>query len=77
MDLKLYFQIAREMVISPQNAKLGLTQLVKKIGMVDLPDNPDGELIKYRVYPFITDWYFPICIDLSRSLCLIAFFSVS
>lgn len=43
------------MVISPQNAKLGLTQLVKKIGMVDLPDNPDGELIKYRVYPFITD----------------------
>ncbi|ESQ27161.1 hypothetical protein EUTSA_v100180711mg, partial [Eutrema salsugineum] len=40
--------IAREMVISPQNARLGLTQLVKKIGMVDLPDNPDGELIKYR-----------------------------
>ena len=43
------------MVISPQNTKLGLTQLVKKIGMVDLPDNPDGELIKYRVHPFITD----------------------
>ncbi|CAN8240453.1 unnamed protein product [Cochlearia groenlandica] len=47
-DLEKITKIAREMVISPQNAKLGLTQLVKKIGMVDLPDNPDGELIKYR-----------------------------
>ncbi|KAH0874443.1 hypothetical protein HID58_071805 [Brassica napus] len=47
-DLEKITKIAREMVISPQNTKLGLTQLVKKIGMVDLPDNPDGELIKYR-----------------------------
>ncbi|VVB11569.1 unnamed protein product [Arabis nemorensis] len=47
-DLEKITKIAREMVISPQNAKLGLTQLVKKLGMVDLPDNPDGELIKYR-----------------------------
>ncbi|KAJ0256660.1 ATP-dependent zinc metalloprotease FTSH 12 [Hirschfeldia incana] len=47
-DLEKITKIAREMVISPQNAKLGLTQLVKKIGMMDLPDNPDGELIKYR-----------------------------
>ncbi|CAH2067907.1 unnamed protein product [Thlaspi arvense] len=47
-DLEKITKIAREMVISPQNARLGLTQLVKKIGMVDLPDNPDGELIKYR-----------------------------
>jgi cell division protease FtsH len=47
-DLEKITKIAREMVISPQSARLGLTQLVKKIGMVDLPDNPDGELIKYR-----------------------------
>ncbi|CAA7062112.1 unnamed protein product [Microthlaspi erraticum] len=47
-DLEKITKIAREMVISPQNTRLGLTQLVKKIGMVDLPDNPDGELIKYR-----------------------------
>ncbi|KFK42356.1 hypothetical protein AALP_AA2G245500 [Arabis alpina] len=47
-DLEKITKIAREMVISPQNARLGLTQLVKKLGMVDLPDNPDGELIKYR-----------------------------
>ncbi|KAL1205616.1 ATP-dependent zinc metalloprotease FTSH 12 [Cardamine amara subsp. amara] len=47
-DLEKITKIAREMVISPQNVRLGLTQLVKKIGMVDLPDNPDGELIKYR-----------------------------
>jgi len=55
------------MVISPQSARLGLTQLVKKIGMVDLPDNPDGELIKYRVYPLIRDWYYPIFADLTYS----------
>lgn len=42
-------QIAREMVISPQNARLGLTQLTKRVGLLDRPDNPDGELIKYRV----------------------------
>ncbi|KAK8542540.1 hypothetical protein V6N12_015136 [Hibiscus sabdariffa] len=40
--------IAREMVISPQNARLGLTQLTKRVGLLDRPDNPDGELIKYR-----------------------------
>ena len=42
-------QIAREMVISPQNAKLGLTQLTKRVGLLDRPDSPDDELIKYRV----------------------------
>lgn len=46
---KLFLQIAREMVISPQNARLGLTALTKRIGLVDRPDNPDGELIRYRV----------------------------
>lgn len=43
------FQIAREMVISPRNPRLGLTALTKRIGLVDQPDNPDGEIIRYRV----------------------------
>lgn len=37
------------MVISPANSRLGLTRLIKKAGMMDRPDNPDGELIKYKV----------------------------
>ncbi|XP_039002413.1 ATP-dependent zinc metalloprotease FTSH 12, chloroplastic-like [Hibiscus syriacus] len=41
-------KIAREMVISPQNARLGLTQLTKRVGLLDQPDSSDGELIKYR-----------------------------
>lgn len=28
---------------------MGLTALTKRIGFVDRPDNPDGELIRYRV----------------------------
>jgi cell division protease FtsH len=36
------------MAISPQNAKLGLTALTRRVGLMDRPDNPDGELIKYR-----------------------------
>lgn len=43
------FQIAREMVISPRNPRLGLTALTKRIGLVDRPDNPDGEIIRYKV----------------------------
>ena len=42
-------QIAREMVISPRNSRLGFATLVKRVGMLDQPDNPDGELIKYKV----------------------------
>ncbi|CAK9314663.1 unnamed protein product [Citrullus colocynthis] len=47
-DLEKITKIAREMVISPQNARLGLTALTKRIGLADRPDNPDGELIRYR-----------------------------
>ncbi|XP_057948063.1 ATP-dependent zinc metalloprotease FTSH 12, chloroplastic [Malania oleifera] len=47
-DLEKITKIAREMVISPGNSRLGLTALTKRIGLVDRPDNPDGELIKYR-----------------------------
>jgi len=46
---EICFQIAREMVISPQNKKLGLIGLTKRVGLIDRPDNPDGELIRYRV----------------------------
>lgn len=47
-DLEKITKIAREMVISPQNSRLGLAALTKNIGMADRPDNPDGELIRYR-----------------------------
>ncbi|WOG97940.1 hypothetical protein DCAR_0417281 [Daucus carota subsp. sativus] len=47
-DLEKITKIAREMVISPMNARLGLTALTRRIGLVDRPDNPDGELIKYK-----------------------------
>lgn len=46
---EICFQIAREMVISPQNKKLGLIGLTKSVGLIDRPDSPDGELIRYRV----------------------------
>ncbi|KAK1285384.1 hypothetical protein QJS10_CPB20g00596 [Acorus calamus] len=41
-------KIAREMVISPRNSRLGLTTLVKRVGSMDQPDNTDGELMKYK-----------------------------
>ncbi|KAL1556042.1 ATP-dependent zinc metalloprotease FTSH 12, chloroplastic [Salvia divinorum] len=47
-DLEKITKIAREMVISPRNARLGLTALTRRIGLVDQPDNPDGEMIRYR-----------------------------
>ncbi|KAL6196806.1 hypothetical protein ACLB2K_032419 [Fragaria x ananassa] len=47
-DLEKLTKIAREMVISPQNSRLGLTALTKRIGLMDRPDSPDGELIRYR-----------------------------
>ncbi|KAF5188002.1 Atp-dependent zinc metalloprotease ftsh 12 protein [Thalictrum thalictroides] len=47
-DLEKITKIAREMVISPRNSRLGLSTLVKRHGFMDQPDNPDGELIKYK-----------------------------
>lgn len=47
-DLEKITKIAREMVISPQNARLGLTPLTKRIGLLDRPDNADEEMIRYR-----------------------------
>ncbi|KAK6123878.1 hypothetical protein DH2020_042369 [Rehmannia glutinosa] len=47
-DLEKITKIAREMVISPRNRRLGLTALTKRIGLVDRPDNPDGEMIRYK-----------------------------
>lgn len=52
-------QIAREMVISPRNSRLGLATLVKRAGMMDRPDSPDSELIKYKVFfiSLLRSWY--------------------
>ncbi|CAM8882511.1 unnamed protein product [Rhodiola kirilowii] len=47
-DLEKITKLAREMVISPRNSRLGLTALTKRVGLADPPDNPDGGLIKYR-----------------------------
>ncbi|KAJ0098542.1 hypothetical protein Patl1_20813 [Pistacia atlantica] len=47
-DIEKITKIAREMVISPQNARLGLAALTKRVGLLDRPDSSDGELIKYR-----------------------------
>ncbi|KAL5543723.1 hypothetical protein UlMin_007507 [Ulmus minor] len=47
-DLEKITRIAREMVISPQNRRLGLTPLTKIVGLVDRPDSSDGEMIRYR-----------------------------
>ncbi|XP_057453305.1 ATP-dependent zinc metalloprotease FTSH 12, chloroplastic [Lotus japonicus] len=47
-DLEKITKIAREMVISPQNSRLGLIALTKRIGLVDRPDSSDGEMIRYR-----------------------------
>ncbi|WOK99704.1 ATP-dependent zinc metalloprotease FTSH 12, chloroplastic [Canna indica] len=47
-DLEKITRIAREMVISPRNPRLGLTTLVNRHGPMDHPDNPDGELIKFK-----------------------------
>ncbi|RAL41099.1 hypothetical protein DM860_008797 [Cuscuta australis] len=47
-DLEKITKIAREMVISPSNSRLGLTALTRKVGLADRPDDPDGEIIKYK-----------------------------
>ncbi|WJX87517.1 ATP-dependent zinc metalloprotease FTSH 12, chloroplastic, variant 2 [Trifolium repens] len=47
-DLEKITKIAREMVISPQNRRLGLIALTKRVGLTDRPDASDGDLIRYR-----------------------------
>ncbi|KAK7257004.1 hypothetical protein RIF29_30663 [Crotalaria pallida] len=47
-DLVKITKIAREMVISPQNPRMALLGLTKRIGLADRPDSPDGEMIRYR-----------------------------
>ncbi|AET02875.1 putative peptidase M41, ATPase, AAA-type, core, P-loop containing nucleoside triphosphate hydrolase [Medicago truncatula] len=47
-DLEKITKIAREMVISPQNKRLGLIGLTKRVGLADQPDASDDDLIKYR-----------------------------
>ncbi|KAJ8435303.1 hypothetical protein Cgig2_026395 [Carnegiea gigantea] len=43
-----FVKIAREMVISPSNARLGLTVLTKRIGLKARQGGQDGELIRYE-----------------------------
>ncbi|CAN1263186.1 ATP-dependent zinc metalloprotease FTSH 12, chloroplastic [Linum perenne] len=47
-DLEKITKLAREMVISPQNAKLGLTAVTKKMGIIERPDSSDEGKMKYR-----------------------------
>ncbi|GAB2286568.1 ATP-dependent zinc metalloprotease FTSH 12, chloroplastic [Dionaea muscipula] len=46
-DLEKITKIARELVISPRNARLGLAALTKRVGFVNLPESSDGE-IKFK-----------------------------
>lgn len=47
-DLKKITKLAREMVISPGNSRLGLTAVTRKVGMADKPEALYGQLIKYK-----------------------------
>lgn len=47
-DLEKITKIAREMVISPRNARLGFATLTNRVGLANRADSSDGELIKYR-----------------------------
>ncbi|XP_071730321.1 ATP-dependent zinc metalloprotease FTSH 12, chloroplastic-like [Rutidosis leptorrhynchoides] len=47
-DLEKITKIAREMVISPRNARLGFATLTNRVGLANRADSTDGELIKYR-----------------------------
>lgn len=51
------------MVISPQNKRLGLIGLTKRVGLTDQPDASDGDLIKYRVNPSLKQKFVP-CLPL-------------
>ena len=64
----LFVQIAREIVISAANSRLGVTALTKGVGLIDRPDSPYGELIKYSVY----STFIP-CLSFSPS-CLVDYF---
>ncbi|XP_004516246.1 ATP-dependent zinc metalloprotease FTSH 12, chloroplastic isoform X1 [Cicer arietinum] len=47
-DLEKITKIAREMVISPQNSRLGLIALTERVGLAERPDVSDDDLIRYR-----------------------------
>ncbi|GKB14778.1 ATP-dependent zinc metalloprotease FTSH 12, chloroplastic, partial [Tanacetum coccineum] len=47
-DLEKITKIAREMVISPRNSRLGFATLTNRVGLANRADSTDGELIKYR-----------------------------
>ncbi|KAK9152476.1 hypothetical protein Syun_010785 [Stephania yunnanensis] len=47
-DLEKITKIAREMVISPRNSRLGLATLVKRVGLRDEPDKADGTLLNFK-----------------------------
>ncbi|CAN1155589.1 ATP-dependent zinc metalloprotease FTSH 12, chloroplastic [Linum perenne] len=47
-DLEKITKLAREMVISPQNAKLGLTAVTKRMGIIERPESSDEGKMKYR-----------------------------
>ncbi|KAM7532394.1 hypothetical protein LguiB_035804 [Lonicera macranthoides] len=47
-DLKKITKIAREMVISPRNSRLGLTALTKRMGLSDPPESSTSKVIKYK-----------------------------
>ncbi|TXG71336.1 hypothetical protein EZV62_006271 [Acer yangbiense] len=49
-------KIAREMVISPQNARLGLAAITKRVGLLDQPDNSDeAVVVSINVILVVTD----------------------
>ncbi|TXG71310.1 hypothetical protein EZV62_006245 [Acer yangbiense] len=49
-------KIAREMVISPQNARLGLVAITKRVGLLDRPDNSDeAVVVSINVILVVTD----------------------
>ncbi|KAD4178681.1 hypothetical protein R6Q59_022335 [Mikania micrantha] len=47
-DLEKITKIAREMLISPRNSRLGFATLTNRVGLANRADSTDGELIKYR-----------------------------
>ncbi|KAF9611414.1 hypothetical protein IFM89_032083 [Coptis chinensis] len=59
------------MVISPRNLRLGLSALVKRVGLMDQPDNPDGELIKYKVHHLLFEsWFMLQYIEETKELAM-------
>lgn len=58
-------------MISPGNSRLGLIALTKRLSLADRPDNPEDELIKYRVSVLCGNLELSFHISFSRSLDLI------